>query len=73
MASVFIAFAVWGRKNKISALHLLDIGALIATPGLFLGRLANFINRELWGKQIPEQVRSDPKKMALSARAVCPK
>ena len=60
MVGVFIAFVVWGRKNKISVLHLLDIGAFIATPGLFLGRLANFINGELWGKQIPEQMRSDP-------------
>ncbi|HNU73663.1 MAG TPA: prolipoprotein diacylglyceryl transferase [Deltaproteobacteria bacterium] len=37
------------RKNK-SLLMLADMGALAATPGLFFGRIGNFINAELYGR-----------------------
>lgn len=37
------------KKNK-SLLAMGDIIALSTPPGLFLGRLANFINQELWGR-----------------------
>ena len=57
---VLFAVIVWGKKNKISILHLFDIGALFATPGLFFGRLANFINGELWGKSIPLEQQASP-------------
>lgn len=56
---VVIAMIVWGRKNNVSVLHLFDISALFATPGLFFGRLANFINGELWGKQLPESLQTN--------------
>ncbi len=46
-----ITAAIWfSRKYKISLLTLGDIGATVTTPGILLGRLANFINGELWGK-----------------------
>lgn len=38
------------RQGRCSWLHALDITVLIAPPGLFLGRLANFVNGELLGK-----------------------
>jgi phosphatidylglycerol:prolipoprotein diacylglycerol transferase len=38
------------RVGRAPVLHLLDTMALIAPPGLGLGRLANFINGELLGK-----------------------
>ena len=37
-------------RNKISILPMGDIIAVSTPPGLFLGRLANFVNQELWGK-----------------------
>ena len=41
---------VWfSRNNKIPFLHLADLIASIASLGLFFGRIANFINGELWG------------------------
>lgn len=50
----FIGVAVAGfwiaRKSRISPWHLGDLIASVAPPGLMLGRIANFINGELWGK-----------------------
>lgn len=39
--------AVIGRTTP---LHVMDVMALAATPGLFFGRVANFVNGELLGK-----------------------
>ena len=40
-------------------LHLMDMGTLACAPGLCLGRLANFVNGELWGRALPEPMRAD--------------
>lgn len=40
----------WSKKHRISFLNLMDNLVVSATPGLALGRLANFINGELWGR-----------------------
>ena len=40
----------YARKVGMPALSMLDLGAVATTPGLFLGRLANFVNGELWGR-----------------------
>lgn len=37
------------KINKQSLLHTADIIASVSAPGLFFGRIANFINGELWG------------------------
>jgi phosphatidylglycerol:prolipoprotein diacylglycerol transferase len=44
------AIALFGRKRGIPFLALSDIIAPAAPIGLFFGRLANFINGELWGR-----------------------
>jgi len=42
---------VWiSHKFKLSFLRLSDLLCTIVPPGLLLGRFANFINGELWGK-----------------------
>lgn len=47
---VVVAAWIWCRRNGVPALRLAD-GLAVATPvGLGLGRIANFINAELWGK-----------------------
>ena len=48
---VVIAGLIFAWREKIPALSLGDLFALGVTPGLFFGRLANFINAELWGRQ----------------------
>jgi phosphatidylglycerol:prolipoprotein diacylglycerol transferase len=47
---VTAACYLFAGKKKISFPLLLDVVCLMAPAGLLLGRLANFINGELWGK-----------------------
>jgi len=46
---VLLAMLWFARRTKTSAWTLADLIATITPPGLLLGRLANFINGELWG------------------------
>jgi phosphatidylglycerol---prolipoprotein diacylglyceryl transferase len=45
-----VAVMWFARKHNISILSLGDITTAVGPIGLFLGRLANFINSELWGR-----------------------
>ncbi len=47
-----VAVAIWWfcRQNKLQLLAVSDMIAVVAPIGLFFGRIANFINGELWGK-----------------------
>jgi phosphatidylglycerol:prolipoprotein diacylglycerol transferase len=47
---VIIATLIFARKHAIATLALGDILALGVPIGLGLGRIANFINAELWGR-----------------------
>lgn len=47
---VVVAIIVFARRNAIPVLSLADIVALVAPIGLLLGRVANFVNGELWGR-----------------------
>lgn len=40
----------WSRRYQVSFWNLTDTLCLAATPGLMFGRIANFINGELWGR-----------------------
>jgi len=55
---VLIAFVVWGRRHKVPVMHLADLASVGCTAGLFFGRIANFINGELWGKQLLNQTNT---------------
>ncbi|MFK0273749.1 prolipoprotein diacylglyceryl transferase [Ensifer sp. NPDC090286] len=45
-----LAMMLFARKNKIAIWSLFDIVAAVVPIGLFFGRIANFINGELWGR-----------------------
>jgi phosphatidylglycerol:prolipoprotein diacylglycerol transferase len=45
------AVMLFALKNKISILSLGDITTAVAPIGILLGRLANFIKGELWGRE----------------------
>ena len=47
---VVVAGIVFCRREGIPMLQAADVMALAAPLGLFLGRVANFINAELWGR-----------------------
>ena len=45
-----IAMILFARRHAISVWSLFDIVATVVPFGLFFGRIANFINGELWGR-----------------------
>lgn len=47
---VFIATLWYAKKSSQSIKPIGDLIVSIVPPGLFFGRIANFINGELWGK-----------------------
>lgn len=46
---VMLAALLYTRHHKIPLLQVADAMAVATPPGLMLGRIANFINGELWG------------------------
>jgi phosphatidylglycerol---prolipoprotein diacylglyceryl transferase len=50
LLGVIIAFILFARKHKVRFFQLIDIIACATPIGLFFGRLANFINGELYGR-----------------------
>ncbi|MDP4024092.1 prolipoprotein diacylglyceryl transferase [Methylobacterium sp. NEAU 140] len=49
-----LAFLLFARAKNLNGYTLLDIGAVVVPIGLFFGRLANFVNGELWGRIAPD-------------------
>ena len=47
---VTVAGVLFCKRHKIAMLPLADLMAAVAPIGLLLGRIANFINAELWGR-----------------------
>ncbi len=60
MIGVITACWIFAVRNHIPKLHLFDVAVLISPPGLFFGRLANFVNAELWGRALPAAAQDDP-------------
>jgi len=56
---VLIALLWFARRTRTDGWRLADLIATITPPGLLLGRIANFINGELWGNttDVPWAVR----------------
>jgi phosphatidylglycerol:prolipoprotein diacylglycerol transferase len=50
LAGCIVAIALFARSRSIPILSLADVTSAVAPIGLFLGRVANFINGELWGR-----------------------
>lgn len=52
-AFIGVTLALWlfARKTTVSFLHIGDLITSTTALGLMLGRIANFINGELWGKE----------------------
>lgn len=51
-----IAVLLFGWKHHISVLSLGDVTCAVGPIGLLLGRVANFINSELWGRHADASV-----------------
>lgn len=50
LIGVIVATFLFSRKNKLNPWSVLDIMSVVAPIGLFFGRIANFINREVMGR-----------------------
>jgi len=55
-----IASVLFARRIHRPVLHLFDCVAFVAPFGLCFGRLANWVNGELWGKPLPESMQANP-------------
>ncbi len=66
-----IAVVLFARKRGIPTLSLGDITCAVGPIGLFLGRIANFINGELWGR--PADVASVPWAMVFPGGGPLPR
>lgn len=53
---VIVALWLFAFKNKLSFLKIGDLICTAVPIGLLLGRIANFINGELWGREAPEDL-----------------
>jgi phosphatidylglycerol---prolipoprotein diacylglyceryl transferase len=54
MLGVAVAIAWYCRREHIPILGFADRISVVAPMGLGLGRIANFINGELWGREAPD-------------------
>lgn len=50
LVGVIVAIAIFARYHKIPPLALSDLVGVATPIALFLGRIANFVNGELWGR-----------------------
>jgi phosphatidylglycerol---prolipoprotein diacylglyceryl transferase len=53
MIGIIVGSILYGRKMRVSAKHILDLTVLGGTIGVGFGRIANFINGELYGREAP--------------------
>lgn len=50
LIGIIISMYLFCKKNNIQFFYLADLVSIVAPIGLFFGRIANFINNELYGK-----------------------
>lgn len=50
LVGLLVGGYIFARQNKITWFEVMDSVALVGTPGMFLGRIGNFINGELYGR-----------------------
>ena len=50
LIGIAVVALFYGRRHQISCLHLLDLATFTGPVGLFFGRVANFVNGELYGR-----------------------
>jgi phosphatidylglycerol:prolipoprotein diacylglycerol transferase len=51
LLGVIVATYIFSKKNNIKSFLFLDLISMSAPIGIFLGRIANFINSELYGRK----------------------
>jgi phosphatidylglycerol---prolipoprotein diacylglyceryl transferase len=54
MIGLVVACLLFAKKYQVSSLYTFDLVALCGPIGIFFGRIANFINGELVGREAPQ-------------------
>jgi phosphatidylglycerol:prolipoprotein diacylglycerol transferase len=74
LLGTILAMTLFALNRRIPVLSLFDVCAASVTFGLFLGRLANFINGELWGRttDVPWGMVFCNETIAFANGGVCP-
>ncbi len=49
-----LALVLFARRRGLNPYAMLDLAAVVVPIGLFFGRIANFVNGELWGRPAPD-------------------
>lgn len=60
MIGTMLGMAWMARRHALPFLGLCDVVCLLAPAGLMFGRLANWVNGELWGRVLPESMQANP-------------
>jgi phosphatidylglycerol:prolipoprotein diacylglycerol transferase len=50
LAGAILGIVLFARRRGLAPLAQLDLAAVVVPIGILLGRLANFVNGELWGR-----------------------
>ncbi len=50
MLGSLLAIWLYSRRHKLPVLSVIDVASAVAPLGFYFGRLANFVNGELWGR-----------------------
>lgn len=56
IAGIMVAIYLFSRKYKLSYWQVNDLAVFGGSLGIFFGRIANFINGELYGRQAPSHL-----------------
>ncbi len=59
VVGVAIAVIVFARREKLSILAVGDAVVFVVPWGLLFGRLANWVNGELWGRALPADLQAN--------------
>lgn len=54
LVGAITALALFARSKGYNPLSVFDIASAVVPIGLFFGRIANFVNGELWGRAAPD-------------------
>lgn len=74
LIGVIVALVAYARRNRIDLLRLADQVSPCVPIGLFFGRIANFVNGELWGRvtEAPWGVVFCNRTIQATYNGVCP-
>ena len=51
VAGIIISTYIFARKARLNTFYLLDLVSLSSPIGIFFGRISNFLNSELYGRE----------------------